>query len=150
MPIVGLSLEATRDYYSKHDPDRGSPQATKFVIRTLDSRVMAALRDKGTTVMVDPTRPDDEVSTTINLNEVEFMTVQFGLEGWENLVDENGQHIPFRTEGRRLGGKSYQVAHPDILCRVPGAVIKELAAEINRVNDLTEEEEKNSGGPSTP
>lgn len=149
MPIVGLNLEATRVYESKYDPDRGSPEATKFHIGTLDSRVSGKLKDMATTVKVDPKRLDDEVDTTINMEDVAFQTVQFGVVGWENLMDDAGNPIEFKTEGRRLSGKSYKIVHSEVLYLIPGAVIRELADEVGKANNLTEVQEKNSGAQSS-
>ncbi len=142
MAIIGLSLEATRDYESKFDPARGTPEATKFILGTLDSRVAGKLRDLATTVMVDPNKPDDEVATKINMEDVNFQTVQFGAR-WENLVDTNGNAIECNTKNRSLGGKSYKVVDPDTLRLIPMAVIRELADEIRKVNELDEDAAKN-------
>ncbi len=143
MPIIGLSLSATRIFESPLDPDKGTPEATRFTIATLDSRVAGRLRDLGTTVKIDPNSPDDEVETTINMEDVNFQTVQFGVSGWENFVDKERKTIEFKTVGRRLGGKSYEVIDPEVLCRVPTAVIRELADEVRKENELSEDGGKN-------
>ena len=149
MPIVALSLEKTRQYESDHDPDKGTPEATRWTIKTLDSRVMGKLKDLSTTVHVDPSSPEDEVDTTINMEDVNFQTVQFGVE-FENFVDENKQPIVYKTEGRRLGGKSYQIMDRGVAARIPGNVISELADEVRKSNEASADEAKNSDAPSTP
>ncbi len=148
MPIVGLSLEKTRQYESDLDPDKGTPEATKWTIKTMDSRVMGKLKDLSTTVRVDPSSPDDEVDTTINMEDVNFQTVQFGVE-FENFVDEDKRPIVYKSVGRRLGGKSYQIMDPDITSRIPGNVISELADEVRKSNEAGSDEVKNSDAPST-
>lgn len=150
MPIVGLSLEATREYQSKFDPDVGTPQASRFTISTLDSRVAGKLKDMGTTMHIDPTRPDDDVATSVNMEDVNFQTVQFGVSAWENVVDDKGQPIEYKTVGRRLAGKSYKIIHEDVLSLLPLSVINELAEEVRKVNELEEDAAKNSGEQSSP
>ena len=143
MSITGLSLSSTRPFESKYDPDRGTPSATKFTIATLDSRVAGKLRDMSTTMHLDPQRPDDEVETSINMEDVNFQTVQFGVSWWENLLDEDKNEIEYKTIGRRLGGKSYKIIDPDVLALVPLSVIQELADEVRKVNEFEEGQEGN-------
>lgn len=143
MPIIGISLSAEREYQSRFDPAKDTPEATVFSLGTLDSRVFGKLRDMATTIQVDPSRPEDEVSTTVNLNEINYATVQFGLKGWRNFRDATGNDIPFKTTRRAVGGSTYHVVDNDTLKRLPAAVISELADEIRRDNELTESAAKN-------
>ncbi len=142
MSITGLSLSSTRHFESKYDPDKGTEAATRFTILTLDSRVAGKLRDMSTTMHLDPQRPDDEVETSINMEDVNFQTVQFGVT-WENLLDVDGNEIEYKTIGRRLGGKSYKIIDPDVLALVPLSVIQELAEEVRKVNEFEENQEGN-------
>ena len=148
MPITGLKLGAERLYYSKYDPDAGTPQGTKWTVKTLDSRVMGRLRDQATTMHVDPSRPDDHVDTSINMEDVNFQLVQFGVE-WENLRGHDGQEIECRMVGRRIAGQSYKIIDPDFLRLVPLKVISELADEVRKDNEFGEDERGNSEGQST-
>lgn len=143
MALKALSLSKSRIVESKYDPDKGTPDATKFTLGTLDSRVMGKLQDLVTTVAVDPTRPDDEVNTTINQQEFHFQVCQFGVQNIENLQDEGGNEIAFKTVGRRLGGHSYKIVDPEVLKLVPQAVIQEMAEAVMEDNQLTEAEAKN-------
>jgi hypothetical protein len=43
----------------KYDSAKGTPEATKFTIGTLDSRVYGRLKDMATSITVDPTNPQD-------------------------------------------------------------------------------------------
>jgi hypothetical protein len=143
MPIIGLTLDATKEYVSTLDSAKGTEEATVFVLGTLDSRVFGMLRDKGTTIHVDPNSPNDDVATSINMNEVAFQTVQYGLRGWRNLKDGKGEDIKFKTVKRNHGGQSYAVADPDVIKRLPQAIISELSEEIRRENELSADEAKN-------
>jgi hypothetical protein len=142
MPIVGISLSATREYESTHDSERGKPTATKFTIGTLDSHIYGRLKDKATSLSVDPNNIS-EVMTNINSNEVSFETVCFGLRGWDNFNDGEGKPIKFKTIKRTVGAKSYTIADPELVSLIPEVVVSELADEIRKSNELTAEEAKN-------
>lgn len=140
--LHALTLEGVRDFQSKYDPGKGTDQATTFKLKALDSRVHGKVRDSATRVMVDPSRPSDEVETTIEQSEVHFMACSFGLAGWSNFQDARGNDVPFRTKKRNLGGRSYEIVDPDLMRTIPSAVIKELAEEIMKDNELKEIEGK--------
>lgn len=142
MALKGLSLTATRKITSKYDAGDEADRTT-FEIGTLDSRVYAMLRDKGTTVTVNPTAMSDEVDSQINMNIVHFEACIYGLKGWDNFQDDDGNDIEFATLKRNHGGVSYVVADPRCVKRLPGAVIQELGAEIMQANELSEVEAKN-------
>lgn len=141
--IVGLTLDATQEHISKYDeqPENAGPdwKPTKWLIGSLDSRVLGQIQDMAMTVRVDTKALDDEVDTSVNSNQVAFKACQFGLRGWENFLDESGEEIPFRTVKEGLGGKKYSVVSSDVLCRVPASVLNELSAEITKRNSLTDE-----------
>lgn len=143
MPIIGISLEATRKIESKYDSAKGKPEATRFEIGTLDSRVYGRLKDMATSLTVDPSNVHEEVTTNINSNDVAFQTVLFGLRGWENFSGGDGKAIKFKTTKRTLGSTSYTIADPEIVKLIPEVVIGELAEAIRSANELTETEAKN-------
>lgn len=143
MAIVGLTLDASRVHELDRDPAKGTPEATRFTLGTIDSRVFGKIRDKGTAFKMDPSRLDDEVETTINQEEVNFELCQFGILHWENFEDKDGQDIAFKTVKRNMRGKSYTIVDPDVLCRLPRIDLAELAKEISKDNDVTEDDAKN-------
>ena len=144
MPITGLSLDTETVVESTLDPDKGTDKATKFTICALDSRVYGRLKDKATTLALDPNRADsDTVMTSINSNEVAFETVMYGLRGWENFVGSDGKEIKFKFSKRTHGGQSYKIADPDLVKLIPQAVLIEIAGHIQAANELSEAEEKN-------
>lgn len=140
MAIKALTLEATTRYVSKFDPDQENP--TIWVLGTLDSRVMAMLRDRSTRMMVDPSRPDDEVETTINTDAVNFDTVAYGLLDVENFGCDEGD-VPFKTRQVNHYGAKYRMVETDFLRRVPMKIIRELAKKLLKDNMLSEEEAGN-------
>lgn len=143
MPIIGITLDATREYESVYDPAKGTDEATKFEIGTLDSRIFGQLRDKAMVIQSDPTDPEGEAETQLKGNEVSFLFVQYGLRGWENFKDAKGNDIAFKTVKRTHGQHSYACVDPELIKLIPGVVITELAGEIRKANDLEEAEEKN-------
>jgi hypothetical protein len=143
MAIIGLSLEATKDYTSLLDPARNTPDATIWVLGTLDSRIMGKIRDKATTMGIDPMKPD-EVTQTVNLREMDFETVIYGLKGVKNFNDAKGNAIKFNTRNRNHGGMNYEVADPAFVKLVPSDIISELAEQIRAMNSLTPAEAGNS------
>lgn len=148
MSIRALSLDKTWEFQSKHDLDKGKENATIFVLRTLDSRVYGHLRDKATKMLVDPKAPDDQLlETTVAQNEVFFDMCQFGIESWRNFTGESAGDLACDMGKRTLGSKSYAVVKTDVLVRVPGAVIADVAHAIMKGNELSEEEGKGSGSP---
>ena len=149
MPIVGIELSAIRTIESKFDPDRGTPEASKFEIGTLDARVHGRIMDKAMTMNMDPTNPGGEQATSINAQEMFFQTAQYGLRGWRNVMNSKGQPLLFKTVKSRLGGVNYDIVDPEILKQIPQAVIQEIAEEIIKDNNLSETEGKNSDAPSS-
>ncbi len=143
MAIRGLSIGRTWPVQSKYDPDKDTDDASVFTLQTLDSRVMGHLRDGITKVMVDANKPDDKAETQINMQGLNFETCQFGIEGWKNVLDDDGNEIEHRTVKKRLGGKDYQIIPTEVLCRLPGAVISEMSDLIRKDNELDEDETEN-------
>jgi hypothetical protein len=136
MPIIGITLDASREYQSAYDSAKGSPEATTFEVGTLDSRIFGMLRDKAMVIASDPGDPNAEAETILKGNEVAFLFVQYGLRGWSNFKDESGKDIPFRTVKQRHGNQVYDIADPNLVKLIPGVVITELAGEIRKANDL--------------
>lgn len=141
--IVGLSLDAEFVYESDFDSAKGTPEATKWRLGTLDARQYGKIKDRSTRILVDPSKPDADIETSINKHEVFFLTVQYGLKGWENFCDKDGVEIPFKTKNLNIAGKSYVVVHDSVMAIIPSTIIEELAGKISESNDLSEEEAKN-------
>jgi len=142
MAIKALTLAATKTHELSRDPDKGTPQATRFRLGVLDSRVIGHLRDNSATIQYDE-GDRSRVSTKVNNSAVEFETVQFGLKGIENFKDDAGNDVPFRTVKKTLGSRQYDVADPALVAQLGIFDIHELAFEITRINDVTETEAKN-------
>lgn len=144
MPIMGISLEATSVFESEYDSAKGTPEATKFKLGTLDSRIYGRLKDQSTSITIDPQKAKEEITTNINGNEVAFNTVVYGLRGWENFRDGEGNDIKFHTLKRTHGDTSYRIADPALVMMIPQVIIQELAEAIRVANEMPEAEAKNS------
>lgn len=133
MAIRALDVHSTVVKTFPGDTD-GEP--TKFTIGALDSRVFGKLKDRQISVGVDTNNPDADADVKLAQNEFAFEVAQFGLKGLDNYQDKDGNQMPFRTEKKVIGAKSYDVAHSDILTTMPGAVLSWLAQEIMAMNSL--------------
>jgi hypothetical protein len=148
MAIKALKLDAVHKYESVYDEDRGTDQATVWLIGTLDSRTAGRIKDQTTRFVVDANAPDEEVETAINTSEVNYQRVQYGLKGFERFRDEAGNDIAFETVSRRHGGQSYKIVADTVMQKIPQALIDELAGEIIKGNELSVADVKNSAKPS--
>jgi len=150
MPIICLTLADTKIVESDQDIAKGTEKATKFKIGTLDSRVIGKLKDQSTSIGVGAAMmaggsadPDAEVDLQVDQNDMFFKACQFGLRGWSNLQDKQGNDIRFETYRRNIGGKSYDVVKDEILSLIPQTVIAEIGRKIVDLNEVTALEEKN-------
>ena len=142
MAIVGISLDETREYISKHDPDRGKP--TIFVIGLLDPFVRSYVDDQMTQFGISPGGPDKPAQTSINISGRNLEIVRFGLRDIKNLIDPvTKEAVRFISDTIPVKGKSYKAVSDQILRLIPPIVIKELAREIGNDNLLMEDEVKN-------
>jgi hypothetical protein len=144
MALKTLKLSSTKDITSKQDPEAGTPEATVFTIRALDSRIMGQINDAATAfASADATRIDTRGATILNIHEANFKIAQFGLVGWRNLRDDANNDVKFVTVERIVAGGKYEVVDPELLKTVPPAVIDELGVAIKNFNIVTEAEVKN-------
>lgn len=155
MPIICLTLADTKVVESELDPSKGTPAATKFKIGTLDSRVIGKLKDQSTSIGVGAAvmangsnDPDAEVDLQVDQNDMFFKACQFGIRGWSNLQDKDGNEVRYETYKRNVGGKSYDIVKDEILSLIPQPVIAEIGRKIVDINEVTAAEEKKSGGAS--
>lgn len=145
MAIKALRLTGTFDFQSSLDPAKDTPEASVFTLRVLDSRVMGQIRDSAMALgTADDMRIDPRRSTILNVHESNFKTAQFGIVGWRNVQDENGNDLKFETVKRLVGSTTYDVADPEVLRQLPQEVIDEIALRIKEGNSVTAVEAKNS------
>lgn len=144
MAIRTLKLAGSKEFISKLDPEKDTPEATVFTLRALDSRIMGQINDAATAfASADPNRIDSRGATILNVHEANFKTASFGLAGWRNLRDDAGNDVLFKTVKRIVAGAEYDVVDPDVLKTLPPEIIDELGIAIKKFNVVTDADVKN-------
>ena len=69
--------------------------------------------------------------------------VRFGLSGFDNFKNKNGDIIKFDTQPYEISSQTYRVITNSIINQIPIDVIVELATKILDMTKLTEQEIKN-------
>jgi len=142
MVIQAIDLTETQNFISKHDTGEEGKQ-TIWKLGSLDSRIKKTIEDIAWEYEANPNAPGDakaKASFKIGKTELEF--VQFGLKGFENFM-ANGRQVYHDTEVKNINGRTYHILKEEILCVIPGNIIKELADKIKEINNVSEEERKN-------
>jgi len=123
MGIKGISLGETKDFISQYDKDEPK---TMWKLGALDSEIFDLLGE--------------------DKNPLRLMSdaVRFGLKGFENFKDGNGNVIKFDTVSRAVGPYNYKVVADSIMKIIPPQVKTEIGTEILKMSKLNEDEVKNS------
>lgn len=122
MGITGISLSETKDFISVSDT---SEPKTVFKIGVLDAEVFASLGEY-----------------TDNPLKMMLEIVRFGLKGFSNFKDAQGNDVQFSTVSRNVGPYNYKVVSDYILKIIPSQVINEMGAEILQQSKLSDQEKK--------
>ena len=123
MGITGISLSETKDYVSNLD---NIEPKTIWKLGVLDAEVFASLGE----LVNNPLKMMLEI-------------VRFGLKGFENFKDANGNDVKFATISRNVGPYNYKVVSDSVLKIIPSNIINELGSEILQMSKLGESEAKN-------
>ncbi len=120
--ITGISLSETKDFVSQYDKGE---QKTIWKLGVLDSEIFDLLGE--------------------DKNPLRLMSdaVRFGLKGFDNFKDANGNIIKFDTVNRAVGQYSYKIVSDNIMKIIPPQIKTELGTEILKMSKLNEEEVKN-------
>jgi len=143
MAIQTLNLDAEWDFKSKFDPDRDGENATVFTLGTLSNRLLSYLQDKATTFKGTS---EENVEASIMNASLAIEVVRYGLRGTKNLQDADGNPVEFEVQRQNVHGMDVKAVKPSIVNVIPKAVIMELAEELQKRNELSEAEAKNSEG----
>lgn len=145
MPVKTLKIIGTFDYMCTLDDAYGTPEASVFTLRMLDSRVAGQIKDASMSIApADGNRVDPRGTTIMNLAETAFKTCQFGIAGWRNVFDAEGNELKYETTKRVVGQTLYEVVDPTLLALLPLEVLDQIANAIRIGNVVTKEEVKNS------
>lgn len=164
MALIGISRFDTVEYVSDQDPCKKKtevpidpkdpkkgmreqidiePGATKFKLSALDVFTMGRIYDNAQKVSHDV---EGGASVHTYLNQTNIEACQFGLKGWENFVDSEGQSIPFKTMKRNVHGRTYEIVADEAMKALGPQLAFELGSEIKRMSEVTAAEAKNSDG----
>lgn len=138
MALVGLHLEATREYQSVSDPARGKDDATVFILGTLPSRLDGKIRDDS----YEWVQAGDGAVAHVKSRDAKAKRVKYGLKGWRNFRGTDGNEIKFETQEEHFGGRTIQVVAPQCMDVIPLEIMSELADEIVKVNTLGTDDAK--------
>jgi hypothetical protein len=154
MAIRALQVGQTFTHVSKFDvrPKEGEPghdtyKPTKWKWKVLDSRVLGLLKDKTTKIGIDPSKPEEEITTHVSQNQFNFDVCSLALEEPEDfyLDAECTRKVKWQTGKRNIGGKSYDIVTNETMGLIPDIVIAELAEIIMTGQQPTVEEGNGSG-----
>ena len=143
MAIQTLNLDAEWDFKSKYDKDRENENATVFTLGTLSNRLLSYLQDKATTFKGSS---EEDVEASIMNASLAIEVVRYGMRGVKNLQDFEGKPVEFETQRQNVHGMDVRAVKSAILNVIPKAVIAELAEALQKRNELSEPEAKNSEG----
>ncbi len=141
MAIKTLNLDAEWDFVSKHDDaEKDSGEQTVFTLGTLSNRLLSYLSDKATTFKGTS---ESDVEASIMNASLAIEIVKYGVRDIRNLPDKDGNTIPFETQKACIHGMDVRAIKPHILDVLPKAIVMEVADELQKRNDLSEDEAKN-------
>lgn len=143
MALVGIRVGATREYELKRDPERGTPEATKFLIGTVLARVAGWIKDRAATFTGSPDG-GSEITAAFHGNDAAYDLVRFGLKGWSNFRNDTGNDLPFKTESRIIKGVSLDAVTDECMDALSLEDIRELSEEIEKANTVDPAEGKTS------
>lgn len=137
--MIVVDPGSTRRYVLK--AERGLPEEKQsvFLLRPLTLRESSHLEDMAVGI-----GGSGNSEVTINSGSVRIQALRYGLAGWENVVDGNGNAVEFRSTTKKV--KGVEVVQPDdsTIAMIPPACRLELAEEITNGGSLTQEEAGNS------
>jgi hypothetical protein len=142
MAIVGLRLDATEEYVSPNDGDKGTDKATVFTLGTLSARVQTTLKDRSTRFTSDPNAENGVVAEFLPFT-ASYDTVRCGVVGWSNFADGTGEEILFKASTGTIGGVKVQLVAEECMDRLPVDLIRELSDRINEINSMSETDSGN-------
>lgn len=160
MAIRGVSLAETEEVILASDPGnpehpdykkaieegRKPEEPTKFMIGNLTAACRVEIGDLTTS----PTMRDGGVTMELKRTKRATVTVQRGLRGWSNMLDNAGKPIKFAEGTVQTQAGFVKGASEESLQYLPQEVIFELAVKILEKNGLSKVVEGNSSGVSSP
>jgi len=130
--IFAVSANQTFEYVPEADAKSDNP--TTFTLRTLKARELVAIEDKVT--RLSQSEDSDEVTISVFSGTQSYLALKAGLRGWSNFLLEDGNEAPFKAD-RSGTPKDATIDY------IPTELRQELANEILKRSNMTEDERKN-------
>jgi hypothetical protein len=137
--VKAIDIDAVSEYICKEDRELPEEEQTRWKLGVIDS--LSLVKIDRCDVEFDPDSNEAKVTADILGREMEY--VRYGLKGWDNFKDKNGQEIKPRLNTLSKGGRIAEVLHDDCLRRIPKKIIVELAQVLRGETELSGAERKN-------
>lgn len=138
MAIRVFDVSETCEYSLKED----TVDPTVFVIGRIDHKLWAHLQDKNARMEVSGLGAEAEGSVKFDVNARNSDFVRFGLKGWRNLKDKNGNEVEFSTVSCQTGVGN-RPGLSDRYLDMFRPFLAELAGQIEQFNAVSGEATKN-------
>ena len=140
--LIGIDINATRQYVSKLDPDTTNP--TIFHIGVLDPVLRAEIDDESSSYEMSSSNPSDKAKVKLNWNKRQINAIKFGLKGIDNFLDpQTKTPIELKFEKVQYAGKMRECIVDRIIGMFPSELRSELSDVILNESKLSEAEQKN-------
>ncbi len=140
--FTGVDISSTREYVSKHDPDKDNP--TIFHIGVMDPVLRAEIDDESSLYEMSSSNPDEKANVRLNWNKRQIKAIKFGLKGLDNFIDpQSGKPLKLSFDTVRYAGKMRESVSDRIIAMFPNQLRQELAEVILEESKLSEDETKN-------
>lgn len=139
--IKAINPDSTFEHICHGDTEN----PTIWMLGVLDARIRAFINDKAMVFEADGKAPTEAADQAIRAGTWQWLTVKYGLRGWRNWCDANGQPIAESFDRIPHGGKSYTAVSDRLLEILPADVIVDLSTAISRANTLQEGDKRPFG-----
>jgi len=138
MAVKVFEVAETKEYTLKADTEN----PTVWTIGRIGHRLWSALQDKHSRMEVSGIGGEAEGVVRFDVNGRNDDFVRFGVKGWSNLKDKNGNDVSFSTVSTSTSVGNVQGVS-DRLLEMIRPFIAELAGEVERFNAVSGDEAKN-------
>ena len=147
---IALSMKEVYEYVLEADRKKepGDPTRTVFTYRPLTPPEAAKLDDKGTSYGIGQGDDGEAAAKDVNVNHgtSNYLAMKACLTGWRNFADDEGNPVPFETQGVKLGvlGVPVDSVTDNCLARLHPDDRRELGSAIRDSQTVTVDDVKNS------
>lgn len=138
--LKAFDVNQIRRYSLKGDTGENP---TVFLLGVIDSRLFYFLRDRSKSFGLNTQGDDAPATINLELDQYSYKVVKYGLRGWENFEHADGSPVKFATRNESIPGVGPRTGLTDQALDFLKPYIKELAEEILKDNEVSEQDEKN-------